>query len=168
MSLELHTSRQSKILTTVIDALILLGIGAFILLLLQQCEGILLNPTTDSDTTVIERTVILPPDTVYLDVVKAKIVYRNIFVHDSLVDTVIETKPFTASMDTTLGCNSISLEYRFPENTFNNLNFVSCPDTILIQDTIIQNTTVTSSFWDDVRNIGIGFVGGFVLGSVIK
>jgi hypothetical protein len=105
---------------------------------------------------------------VYLDAVKAKIVYRNIFVHDSLVDTVIETKPFTASMDTTLGCNSISLEYRFPENTFNNLNFVSCPDTILVQDTIIQNTTVSSSFWDDVRNIGIGFVGGFVLGSVIK
>lgn len=104
----------------------------------------------------------------YLDVVKAKIVYRNIFVHDSLVDTVIQTKPFTASMDTTLGCNKISLEYRFPENTFNNLNFVSCPDTVLVQDTVIQNTTVSSSFWDDVKNIGIGFVGGFVLGSVIK
>jgi hypothetical protein len=127
-----------------------------------------LNPTTDSDTTVIERTVILPPDTVYLDVVKAKIRYKQIFVHDTLLDTILETRPFIASMDTTVNCTSIKLEYHFPESNFQNIHVISCPDTVVVQDTLISNTTVTPSFWEDAKKYGIGFLGGFVVGSIAR
>lgn len=137
-------------------------------LFLKTCDPYILCQKK-TDTVVVERPVILPPDTISLTRYRAKIVYRDIFIHDTLIDTVIHTRPFTATMDTTIGCNHVKLEYLFPENEFVNLHVVTCPDTIVVTDTVITRTvTATGTFWDDVKNVGLGFIGGFVLGSIAK
>jgi hypothetical protein len=48
------------------------------------------------------------------------------------------------------------------------MQMTECPDTVIVHDTVITNTNVTGSFWSDVKNVAIGFVGGFVVGQVIK
>lgn len=114
-----------------------------------------------ADTIYRERIVVVPPDTLTLTKYRPRIVYRDTLVHD----TVISTKPFFAYMDTTIGCASVKLRYTFPENTFDSLQFVSCPDTVVVTDTTIVNTvTATSSFWEDAGKVAIGAVGGFLLG----
>lgn len=138
------------------------------LLMLRNC-----NPCSlcagKADTVVVDRPIILPPDTIEVVKYRAKIVYRDIYVHDTLVDTLIVTRPFTAIMDTSVGCNHVKLEYMFPENEFVNLRVTTCPDTVIVSDTVIRQTiTATPTFWDDIKNIGIGFVGGFIVGSVVK
>lgn len=121
---------------------------------------------------VVERRITLPPDTVFVDKIKSDIVYRRLFVYDTLhdttyaIDTMITTKPFTAYMDTTVGCNTFKLEYRYPENTFNNLNFVSCPDTVVIYDKVVTTTTLSDS--QAAMYAGYGFIGGFILGILGK
>lgn len=121
---------------------------------------------------VVERRIVVPPDTVFVDKIKSQIVYRKLFVHDTLLDTtyyvdsVITTKPFTAYMDTTVGCNTFKLEYRYPENTFNNLNFVSCPDTVIVRDSTITTTMVDSR--QAATYATYGFIGGFILGILSK
>lgn len=120
----------------------------------------------------MERQIVLPPDTVYLDRVKAKIVYRNLPVYDTItnttyfVDTVLQTKPFIAYMDTSVGCNKIKLEYHYPENTYRNLNFVSCPDTVIVKDSTITTTMVDSQ--QAATYATYGFIGGFILGLISK
>jgi hypothetical protein len=150
------------------DALKLLTVLVIALALIQACEE-LVGPKYDKiDTVTVERKIIIPPDTVTLTEYKPRIVYRPYFVHDTLIDTVFETRAFTAYMDTTINCKSLKIEYRFPENVFANMQMTECPDTVIVHDTVITNTNVTGSFWSDVKNVAIGFVGGFVVGQVIK
>lgn len=120
----------------------------------------------------MERKVILPPDTVFVDKVQAKIIYKKLYLRDTLtnieyaVDTVLATKPFIAYMDTTVNCKQIKLEYHYPENTFRNLNFVSCPDTVIVHDTTISSTSLDGG--QAAMYAGYGFVGGFILGILGK
>ena len=131
---------------------------------MTMCDHYIRSRTTDSDTTVVERQIILPPDTVFVDKVQAKTVWRKLVVYDTLTqtyyetDTVFQTKPFTAIMDTAIGCNRYKLEYRYPENTFNGLNFVSCPDTIVVQDTHIA-TTQSLPYLEAVKYTTYGAIG---------
>jgi hypothetical protein len=145
----------------------------FLVFLIDSCDRYILNRTTDTDTVVVERKIILPPDTVFVDKIQAKTVWRKWVVYDTLTqtyyetDTVFQTKPFTSIMDTTIGCNSYKLEFRYPENTFNNLNFVSCPDTIVVQDTQIVSTP-SLPYLEAVKYTTYGAIGGFVIGLLIK
>lgn len=143
-------------------------ISLAVLLLLKNCNPCSLY-TDKIDTVVVDRQIVLPPDTIEVVKYRAKIVYRDIYVHDTLVDTPIVTRSFTAIMDTSVGCNHVKLEYMFPENEFVNLHVTTCPDTVIVTDTVIKQTiTATPTFWDDIKNIGIGFVGGFIVGSIVK
>lgn len=170
--LKLSTSRQLLMQRTTKDALIAVGIILALLFLLNTCDTIIRNRITGSDTTIVERKVVLPPDTVYVDRVQAKIVYRKLPVYDTLsdttylIDTVLQTKPFTAYMDTVVGCNKLKAEYRYPENTFNNINFVTCPDTVIARDTVIKSNMLNSD--QAAAYATYGFIGGFILGILSK
>jgi hypothetical protein len=121
-----------------------------------------------ADTVVKERTVILPPDTVYIDKIKSRVVRVPYAVltesGDTLrvVDTVLSTSPFRATIDTIIGCTQVKIAYRFPEHQFENISFRTCPDTIKLTDTTIV-TKNDSSFWDDVSNVAIGFAAGVLV-----
>lgn len=107
----------------------------------------------------------------YVDSIVAKIRYKKYLVYDTVTntliekDTVFQTKPFVAYMDTTIECNALKLEYHYPDNVFKHLNFVTCPDTVVVADTTVINTTSTM---DNLKYAGYGFIGGFVVGTLIK
>jgi hypothetical protein len=159
-------SHQSQALLIVV---LLLAIAGWIAI---QCDTQSKAPMYSSDTTVTYRTIVLPPDTVFLEKVVARVKYRQIEVRDTLldtvycIDTVLQSQPFTAYMDTSVGCHKIKLEYNFPEHTFTNLSFVSCPDTLLVQDTVIRTTS--TSIKDAVTYGAAGVLGGFVLGLIVR
>lgn len=123
-----------------------------------------------SKTSVTENVTILPPETLYVDKVQAQIRWRTKVKYDTVtntyyeVDTVFETRPFTACMDTVIGCNRFQADYNYPENTFNNISVVTCPDTVITYD------TVTTILTDDRRweYAGYGLLGGFILGTLAK
>lgn len=145
--------------------LVILVVLTGLVLCTEKCGKAIICGPTDIDTVVVEREVILPPDTVTVIKYHARIIYRDRVSHDTLTDTIYFTKPFYAYMDTTINCTSVKLRYSFPENTFDSLRFVSCPDTVRITDTTItKTTTVSGTFWDDLEKIGLGFIGGFVVG----
>lgn len=131
-------------------------------------NGLASHGRTGPDTVVTTRLVTLPPDTVYVDRLKAKVVYVPLAVVDSLGDTtyihdtVLTTRPFVASIDTIIGCAEIRLSYRFPEQTFDSVYFRSCPDTLFVSDTTITNT-VGPTFWDRAGDIGIGVAAGILI-----
>lgn len=172
MYLESHTSHQSPMQHTTRDVIIALAVVVSLILLLSMCDHYIKSRTTGSDTTVIERKVILPPDTVFIDKIQAKVVYKKLLVHDTLtnteyyVDTVLSTKPFVAYMDTTVDCKHLQLEYHYPENAFQKLNFVSCPDTVIVRDSTITTTMVDSK--QAATYATYGFIGGFILGILSK
>lgn len=150
----------------IVAVLVVLGLAA--VLFLRDCDPCSIC-VKKADTVVVERPVILPPDTVVVVRYKAKIIYRDIYHNDTLVDTLIETKPFMAVMDTTIGCKHVKVEYLFPENEFTNLQVVTCPDTVIVTDTVIKQTvSATGTFWDDLKNIGLGFIGGFIVGAASR
>lgn len=172
MYFESHTSHQSPMQHTTRDVIVAIAIVVSLILLMSMCDHYIKGRTTDSDTTVVERKVILPPDTVFVDKIQAKIIYKKLYVHDTLtnveyaIDTVLTTKPFIAYMDTTINCKELKLEYHYPENTFQNLNFVSCPDTVIVHDTVIATTMLDGG--QAAMYAGYGFVGGFILGMLGK
>lgn len=133
-------------------------------LTLQRCD------TPSSTTRVTPKTIVLPPDTVFVDRIKAQVRYRTITRYDTVTnteyefDTVYTTSAFTASVDTVLGCSRIKVDFKYPELCFENMLFTSCPDTVTTHDTV---TTVSH---DDKRweYAGYGFLGGFVLGIIAK
>lgn len=159
-----------------VAVLIMIALAAF---LLGKCEGTNLTKVADIDTVVVTRPVIFPPETLFVNKIKGRIIYRDRIVFDTVgirdtsdlvyLDTIHKPQPFYSYMDTTIGCTTLKLRYSYPENTFDSLLFVSCPDTVMIADTTITKTiNATGSFWEDLHSIGIGFVGGFIIGSVVR
>ena len=172
MYFESQTLRQLPMQHTTRDVIVALAVVVSLILLLSMCDHYIKSRTIGSDTTVIERKVILPPDTVFVDKIQGRIVYKKLLVHDTLtnteylVDTVIATKPFVTYVDTTVGCNSLKLEYHYPENTFKNLLVATCPDTVTVKDTVIKSTMLNSQ--QAATYATFGFVGGFILGVLSK
>jgi hypothetical protein len=171
MSFESHTSLQSSIVSTLLDVAIMLIIMLSLLFLLNMCEPNPLNRIIGSDTVVVEKQIILPPDTVYVDSIVARVKYKKYFVYDTVTktfiekDTVFSTKPFIAYMDTTVECNALKLEYHYPDNVFKKLSFITCPDTVIVMDTTVINS---SSSLNDLKYAGYGFLGGFIVGTLLK
>jgi len=153
--------RNMMVITAMICAVIVYG---------KSCDG----ENSSTSVEVRTRTVVMPPDTVYIDRVIAKKVYVPLKVvkpnGDTVYnyDTVFTTKPFVASMDTIIGCNTVKLSYRYPENAFEKIEFRSCPDTIVLTDTTYRTRTTTTWYEDAIYvagGIAVGLVGGFIIGA---
>jgi hypothetical protein len=109
------------------------------------------------DRQVIRDTIIkeikLPP----VRIVKAKPIIKVI------KDTVIETKPFIASLDTIAKYDTVKMQYEFPENYFS-LEVMRKPDSVRLEKlTVIEKTTQDSNWWEKPAY----FTGGALLGILI-
>lgn len=109
------------------------------------------------DRVVFRDTIIkeikLPP----LKIVKAKSVIKIVR------DTVIETKPFVASLDTVAKDDTVKMQYEFPENNFS-LQVMRKPDSIKFEKlTVIESTVQKSNWWEKPAY----FTGGALLGIII-
>ena len=126
-----------------------------------------------ADTVVNERTVVLPPDTVFVERIRAKVVrVPYVVLSESgdtlrIVDTVLTTPPFKAYVDTIIGCTQLKMTYKFPEHRFDSIFVQTCPDTLLVRDTTII-TQKGNTFWEDVGIAAAGFfAGALVIASVV-
>jgi hypothetical protein len=100
----------------------------------------------------------IPSEPIILEKVKMKIVYR--------ADTIIQTAPFTASIDTIIVKDTLNAVYKFPENLFS-LSLRMPQDTI---KTIYQvSVPVVKCVWyDKLLYFGAGALSGGLIVTIIK
>ncbi len=103
---------------------------------------------------------VITPEPIVIEKVQTKIKYIR--------DTIIQTKPFIASMDTIVKRDTIKCYYTFPENLIS-MRIARAQDT-LITHTInfSQNTIKKSPWWYDPLLIFGGFVTGYTIKSMEK
>jgi hypothetical protein len=110
---------------------------------------------------------ILKTDTIYQEVpakpiiinkIRTKIIYQK--------DTIIETQPFTAVIDTIINHDTLHTEFSFPENSFSML-FLRKPDTVIVQKvTTIETQPLKSTWWEVPLSILGGAALGYVFGRI--
>ena len=114
------------------------------------------------DRQVIRDTIIkeikLPP----VKIVKAKPIIRIIR------DTMIETKPFIASLDTIAKDDTVKMEYEFPENYFS-LEVKRKPDSVRLEKlTVIEKTMENGNWWEKPAYFTGGALLGIIIGLIIS
>ncbi|MCL5990639.1 MAG: hypothetical protein M1419_00870 [Bacteroidetes bacterium] len=109
------------------------------------------------DREIIRDTIIkeikLPP----VKIVKAKPVIKIIR------DTIIETKPFIAALDTIAKDDTVKIQYEFPENNLS-LEVTRKPDSVRLEKlTVIETAIQDCNRWEKPAY----FTGGTLLGIII-
>lgn len=120
----------------------------------RNCSG---KVSVVQDRKVIRDTIIqeikLPP----LKIVNIKPLIKYIR------DTIIESKPFIATLDTIAIDDTVKMQYEFPENIFS-LEVARKPDSIRVEKlTVIDKTTDTGNWWEKP----VYFTGGTLIGIII-
>lgn len=142
-----------------IFALVLL----IIVLLLSFLLGRSSKNCNDTVQTIIKRDTVLivkQAEPIVIEKAKTKIVYTR--------DTIIQTQPFIAVVDTIIKKDTVYAKFEFPANNFD-LWIKKKPDSILIQTiTITKEITKDRPWWEASAYTLGGAVIGFVLGKTIK
>jgi len=142
-----------------IFALVLL----IIVLLLSFLLGRSSKNCNDAVQTIIKRDTVLivkQAEPIIIEKAKTKIVYTR--------DTIIQTKPFIAVVDTIIKKDTVYAKFEFPANNFD-LWIKKKPDSTLIQTiTITKEITKERPWWEASAYTLGGAVIGFVLGKTIK
>jgi len=142
-----------------IFALVLL----IIVLLLSFLLGRSSKNCNDTVQTIIKRDTVLivkQAEPIVIEKAKTKIVYTR--------DTIIQTQPFIAVVDTIIKKDTVYAKFEFPANNFD-LWIKKKPDSTLIQTiTITKEITKDRPWWEaSAYSLG-GAVIGFLLGKTIK
>ena len=142
-----------------IFALVLL----IIVLLLSFLLGRSSKNCNDAVQTIIKRDTVLivkQAEPIIIEKAKTKIVYTR--------DTIIQTQPFIAVVDTIIKKDTVYAKFEFPANNFD-LWIKKKPDSTLIQTiTITKEITKERPWWEASAYTLGGAVIGFVLGKTIK
>jgi hypothetical protein len=134
-----------------------------IVLLLSFFLGRSSKNCSDTVQTIIKRdTVIIvkQAEPIIIEKAKTKIVYTR--------DTIIQTQPFIAVVDTIIKKDTVYAKFEFPANNFD-LWIKKKPDSTLIQTITITKEIVKERPWWEASAYTLGgAVLGFVLGKTIK
>ncbi len=110
----------------------------------------------------INKTVI---DTMFIEKYSVPIIIKEI--QPKLLfrsDTIIVTAPFVAQVDTIYKCDTIRIDYRFPENIMN-LEIFPKPDSIEIRNIYITKEICKSNNWWEIpSSILSGVIMGYIIG----
>ncbi len=105
------------------------------------------------DTLFIEK----PAEPIIVEKIKPKLIYSR--------DTIIQTQPFTAMIDTVIQRDTIRINYQFPENMLD-LEIFPKPDSIEIRNIFITKEVEKKvEWWQMPAGILSGVVLGFLIGS---
>ena len=134
-----------------------------IVLLLSFLLGRNSKNCNDSVQTIIKRDTVIvvkQAEPIVIEKAKTKIVYTR--------DTIIQTQPFIAVVDTIIKKDTVYAKFEFPANNFD-LWIKKKPDSTLIQTiTITKEITKDRPWWEASAYTLGGAVIGFVLGKTIK
>lgn len=134
-----------------------------IVLLLSFFLGRSSKNCSDSVQTIIKRDTVIvvkQAEPIIIKKAKTKIVYTR--------DTIIQTQPFIAVVDTIIKKDTVYAKFEFPANNFD-LWIKKKPDSTLIQTiTITKEITKDRPWWEaSAYSLG-GAVIGFLLGKTVK
>jgi hypothetical protein len=134
-----------------------------IVLLLSFFLGRSSKNCSDSVQTIIKRDTVIvvkQAEPIIIEKAKTKIVYTR--------DTIIQTQPFIAVVDTIIKKDTVYAKFEFPSNNFD-LWIKKKPDSTLIQTiTITKAITKDRPWWEaSAYSLG-GAVIGFLLGKTVK
>lgn len=134
-----------------------------IVLLLSFFVGRSSKNCSDSVQTIIKKdTVIIvkQAEPIIIEKAKTKIVYTR--------DTIIQTQPFIAVVDTIIKKDTVYAKFEFPANNFD-LWIKKKPDSTLIQTITITKEIVKERPWWEAPAYTLGgAVIGFLLGKTVK
>jgi len=125
--------------------IIILGIGRWI-----QMSELSKNNKTNS-IRIDTITTILPQKVIEIDSIKSRIKYIR--------DTIIQTQPFIAQIDTVYLMDTIQAEYQFPENLFR-IAIATHSDTL--RELQIKQVEVHNE--QTKWQLPIAIIGGFIIG----
>jgi hypothetical protein len=111
----------------------------------------IVNPTTDTITIVQEPIVI--------EKIKPKLIYKS--------DTIIQTRPFTAFVDTIYKYDTIQVRYDYPKNQMQ-LAIRMATDTVYNKKEIITIEPQSEPWWEDPLIATGGLVLGYLLSNTSK
>ncbi len=138
-----------------------IGIGVIVGLLLFYTFG---NETGKEVTSlsIIRDTIVqvVTPEPIIIEKVKTKIRYHR--------DTIIQTKPFIASLDTIVKHDTIKCYYAFPDNLLS-LHIAQTEDTIITHQIKLTHTSIASDpWWHEPLYILGGVISGYAIKSMEK
>lgn len=147
-----------------IMSILVAGLAVIIAVFVAFDMGRKMNkPDSSIKETVILRdtvTIIQPAEPIILERVKPRIVY--------LRDTIIETRPFIATIDTVIQFDTIYATYQFPNNIFD-LRISPKPDTSRFYTVYITKEVKRErAWWEAPAYVVGGVVIGFFLGNANK
>ena len=117
-------------------------------------NGVVSIDVVQRDTVVIER----PVPELKIVHAPARVVY------DTLRDTLIQTAPFTANIDTVILRDTVQASFDFPEQRFSIL-LKRRPDSLVYHTITIEMERIRDPPWyETAGHIGLGAVGGFIVG----
>lgn len=118
----------------------------------KQCNEFAERVVVKRDTFIVVKAA--PP--IKLERAKAKIKY--------LRDTIIETKPFEARIDTIINNDTIYLWYNYPMNAFD-LFVKKKPDSTIVHEIYITKEVIRKrAWWEAPAFIAAGAAAGYVIG----
>ncbi len=144
-----------KYIAGTILILVMIALSFFLGRSTKHCEPIT-NTIIRKDTVLI----IKESEPIVIEKIKPKIIYKR--------DTMIETKPFVAVVDTVIKRDTVYAKYEFPENSFD-LMIRKKPDSTMIQTIYITKEIMRErSWWETPVYIIGGVAVGFTVGSLTK
>lgn len=118
---------------------------------------------SDSVQTIIKRDTVIvvkQAEPIIIEKAKTKIVYTR--------DTIIQTQPFIAVVDTIIKKDTVYAKFEFPANNFD-LWIKKKPDSTLIQTITITKEIIKDRPWWEASAYSLGgAVIGFLLGKTVK
>ncbi len=134
-----------------------------IVLLLSFFLGRSSKNCSDSVQTIVKRDtdiVVKQAEPIIIEKAKTKIVFTR--------DTIIQTQPFIAVVDTIIKKDTVYAKFEFPANNFD-LWIKKKPDSTLIQTITITKEIIKDRPWWEASAYSLGgAVIGFLLGKTVK
>lgn len=134
-----------------------------IVLLLSFFLGRSTKNCNDSIQTILKRDTVIvvkQAEPIIIEKAKTKIVYTR--------DTIIQTQPFIAVVDTIIKKDTVYAKFEFPANNFD-LWIKRKPDSTLIQTITITKEVIKDRPWWEASAYTLGgAVIGFLLGKTVK
>ncbi len=81
-------------------------------------------------------------------------------------DTIIETKPFVAELDTIVKSDTVSAKYTFPEKSFLNFKSVEKADTFRIPQFVVARDDRNKDWLDKIGTFVVGVSLGFLIAKI--
>jgi hypothetical protein len=134
-------------------------LGVFtIFLVYPRGEKIVKMPVREKITLRDTILKIIKPEPLVINKTRLKIIRQS--------DTIIQSKPFTAELDTVISRDTMKFRYEYPQNVFS-FYLAKKPDTLRYQQIVVRETIEKERPWWEIPvSVGGGIIAGVLIGKL--